>query len=122
MTFDRCKLVVKGELHMSYAQGRDARLLQRLQRSLPLSAYGRPALLAFLRTRGSIGGASSRLKIVSIFQAGRTGDLMCRFSIEGRCGDETFFAPLAQLALDRRHPAARELALRRQQSFRHGAA
>lgn len=106
---------------MSPDHSREAYLIQRLQRGLPLFAHARPALLAFLCARGTIGGVLLRLKIVNLFRAGQDGDLMCRFSIEGRGRDETFLAPFAQFALDRRHMAARELALRRQ-SFRHGAA
>lgn len=99
----------------------DDYLLWRLQCQLPLLARGRPALLALLRSRGVIGNVSSRLKIVGVVQPGQRGDFMCRFVIEGGTNAETFLAPLAQLALDRRYPIARELVRHRLQTVRPGA-
>lgn len=97
-------------------------IVLRLQRQLPLPAHGRPALLDFLRARGVIGSASPRLKLVGVFQAGPRGDLMCRFIIEGDASNQSFVAPLADVALNRRHPAAKELARRVEWRFSSGAA
>ncbi|MGD9656251.1 MAG: hypothetical protein AB7U61_01205 [Methylocystis sp.] len=98
---------------MRHARIQDDALVQLLQRALPLGARGRPALLAFLRARGVIGNVAPRLQVVGIFPAGAQSEFMCRFTIEDCARDETFVAPLGQLALDRRHPAARKLDLRR---------
>ncbi|MGD9656429.1 MAG: hypothetical protein AB7U61_02140 [Methylocystis sp.] len=94
---------------MSYAQSQEKHFVQRLQRALPLRAYGRPTLLAFLRSRRLIGPASPRLKVIGISTTGAANGFMCRFRIEGRAYEETFFAPLAHIALDRRHPITREI-------------
>ncbi|MFZ3181203.1 MAG: hypothetical protein WA156_13575 [Methylocystis silviterrae] len=96
---------------MRHAWSQEDALVQRLQRALPLGARGRPALLAFLRARGVIGNIAPRLKVIGIFPAGAQGEFLCRFSVEDGVGAETFVAPLGQLALDRRHLAARKLDL-----------
>ncbi len=98
---------------MRHARSQEDILVQRLQRALPLGARGRPALLAFLRTRGIIGSIAPRLKVIGIFPSGAQSEFMCRFTIEGSARDETFVAPLGQLALDRRHPATQKLDVRR---------
>lgn len=99
------------EASMRHAWNQEDVLIQRLQRALPLGARGRPALLAFLRARGVIGSIAPRLKVISIIPAGAQSGFMCRFTIEDSALAETFVAPLGQLALDRRHPAARKLDL-----------
>lgn len=87
----------------------DDDLLWRLQRALPLIARGRSPLLAFLRSRATIGNVSPKLKIVGIFRAGEQEEFMCRFTIDDSGCSKIFCAPLDQLAVDRRYPVAREL-------------
>ncbi len=82
-------------------------LVQNLRRTLPLSAHPRPALIAFLRARGLIGRAAPRLIVLDVFDAGEDRGLMCRFAIAEDGEASSFIAPLAQVALARRHPAAR---------------
>ncbi len=96
-------------------------LVQNLRRALPLSAHPRPALLAFLRARGLIGRAAPRLIVLDIFDAGEDRGLMCRFAIAEDSEASSFIAPLAQVALARRHPAAR-LRVGRQRQPPSGAA
>jgi hypothetical protein len=96
---------------MHHARNQEDILVQRLQRALPLGARGRPALLAFLRARGIIGGIAPKLKVIGIFPSGAQSEFMCRFTVEDGVGAETFVAPLDQIALDRRHPVARKLDL-----------
>ncbi len=92
---------------MNFDHGRQERLVQNLRRALPLSAHPRPPLLAFLRSRGLIGRAAPRLVVLDIFDAGAAGGPMCRFAIAEDGEAASFIAPLAQVALQRRHPATR---------------
>jgi hypothetical protein len=106
---------------MDFDNGKQRRLVQRLRRALPLSAYPRPALLAFLKTHRAMGGCAPRLIVTDVFDAGGAGGLMCRFAIAD-VDTSSFVAPLDQLALDRRRPVAREAAAHRRQTSRAGAA
>ncbi|MGJ0396485.1 MAG: hypothetical protein ACR65U_09700 [Methylocystis sp.] len=92
---------------MNFDRGRQERLVQNLRRALPLSAHPRPALLAFLRARGLNGRGAPRLVVLDVFDAGADRGMMCRFAIAEDGEASNFIAPLAQLALARRHPAAR---------------
>lgn len=84
--------------------------LDRLRRSLPISAHARQPLLGYLQSKRVIGSTSPTLRIVNVFLNDYDGNIMCQFTIE--CDDSTriFVAPLTQLALNRRHPVARESA------------
>lgn len=89
----------------------DNKLIWRLQRQLPLSAHGKPSLIAFLQRRGANVRTASRLKVTSVFRTGEACGLMCQFVLEDEPeGRRVFVAPLEQLAFDRRHPIAREIA------------
>lgn len=101
---------------MNRAESLEESLLLQLQRALPLVAHGRPSLLAFLRARRAVARGSPRLTSVGVLRPFDGGDLICRFVIEGRRGDRSFLAPLAELALDRSHPLAREADRRRRQT------
>lgn len=96
--------------------------LHNLRRALPLSAHARPALLSFLRARGAIGRTSPRLTVIDVFDAGAAGGLMCRFAVAEDGDGSCFIAPLAQIALERKHPAARSCVERRRQAPPPGAA
>ncbi|MCQ4191400.1 hypothetical protein, partial [Methylocystis suflitae] len=90
---------------MDFDHAKNGSLVQNLRRALPLSAHARPALIAFLRERGVIARGAPRLVILDIFDAGDAGGVLCRFAIAEDSGASSFIAPLAQVALDRRHPA-----------------
>lgn len=105
---------------MNFDRVRQESLVHSLRGALPLSAYPRPPLLAFLRERGAIGRNTPRLVVIDIFDAGATQGLMCRFEIADDVNASGFVAPLAQIALDRRHPLAQRLASRRRQAPRLG--
>ncbi|MBM3577493.1 MAG: hypothetical protein FJX40_07480 [Alphaproteobacteria bacterium] len=98
---------------MNFDRVRQESLVHNLRGALPLSAHPRPPLLAFLRERGAIGRNAPRLVVVDIFDAGETQGLMCRFEIAGDVNVSGFVAPLAQIALDRRHPLAQQFSVRR---------
>jgi hypothetical protein len=83
-------------------------LLERLRRGLPASAHARQPLLGYLQSRQIIGSTSPRLRIINVFPSDHSENIMCQFTIEGDANARVFVAPLTQLALDRRHPAARE--------------
>jgi len=100
---------------VSFDHGRQERFVENLRRTLPLSAHPRPPLLAFLRARGLNVRAAPRLVILDVFDAGEGCGLMCRFAIAEDGEASSFIAPLAQVALARRHPAARLRVGRRQQ-------
>lgn len=82
-------------------------LVQNLRRTSPLSAFPRPALVAFLRARGYAGRGSPQLIVLDVFDAGAARGLMCRFAVVEDGDGSSFIAPLAQVALQRRHPATR---------------
>jgi hypothetical protein len=50
------------------------------------------------------------LRIINVFLNSHGQKIMCQFTIEGDASARIFVAPLTQLALNRRHPAAREAA------------
>ncbi len=100
---------------MDFDHGRQERLVQNLRRTLPLSAHPRPPLLAFLRARGLNGRGAPRLIVLDVFDAGEDRGLMCRFAIAEDGEASSFIAPLALIALARRHPAARLRAGRERQ-------
>jgi hypothetical protein len=101
---------------MDFDQLKQDSLVHSLRDAMPLSARPRPALLAFLRTRGVIGRGTPKLVIVDIFDSGAQ-DPMCRFIIEGDKG-ASFVASLTQIAFNRRHPLVQRLAARRRNAPR----
>jgi hypothetical protein len=107
---------------MDFDQVKRGHVIHNLRRALPVSAHARPALIAFLRERGVIARGATRLVILDIFDAGDAGGVMCRFAIAEDSEAASFIAPLAQLALARRHPAARLRAGRQRQPPPPGAA
>lgn len=98
--------VKQRRIFKSKSVGHQDDVIERLQRALPLAAHGKPELLAFLRTRKLTVNKSPRLKVLSIFQLGRRGDLVCRIVIDDGVGDQMFFAPLTVLIFDHGNPAA----------------
>jgi hypothetical protein len=99
---------------MSLAELDDG-FLWRLQRQLPLPAYARPVLMAFLRTRIANIRIAPRLRVTNMFRASEAGGLLCRFIVEETAaGQSLFVAPIEQLAFYRGHPIAREIVVCRQ--------
>jgi hypothetical protein len=92
---------------MDFDRIKSSHFIHHLRRALPLSAHARPALIAFLRERRVVTRSVPRLIILDVFDAGAAGGLMCRFAIADDNASSSFIAPLAQVALQRRHPAAR---------------
>ena len=99
---------------MDCVHGERQRLVQNLRRALPASAHPRGALLDFLRERGVVTRGAPRLVILDVFDAGTASGMMCRFAIAEDGEAASFIAPLAQVALERRHPARLRVARRRQ--------
>ncbi|CCJ07911.1 hypothetical protein [Methylocystis sp. SC2] len=89
--------------------------IHNLRRALPLSARPKQALMAFLRERGVVTRAAPRLVVLDVFDAADAGGLMCRFAIAEVREASSFIAPLAQVALERRHSARLRAGRRRQQ-------
>ncbi len=89
----------------------DERVLWRLQRMLPVSAHGRSKLLKFLRGRLPLGGISPRLTVTNIFYPRDGKSLMCKFHVDATtAGMLSVVAPIEQVAFERGHPIAQELA------------
>lgn len=89
-----------------------ARKIDRLRRTLPVSGYPRPTLLAELRVRKAAGRSMPQLTVIDIIDPGEGKGLLCRFLVDDRDA-RSFVAPLSQIALDRRHPVARAVAMQR---------
>ncbi len=99
---------------MNCALRQEEMIAHRLGLALPLAAYGRPALVRFLRSRLSLERTSPRLTVTNVFYAGGDRDFMCQFVVNGATGaSHAFVAPIGQLALDRRHPILRQIAAHR---------
>jgi len=76
--------------------------IEHIRRALPISAYPRRQLQAFLSTRRAPKGPISKLSILDIFRGDGASGFMCRFFISGDNSAKGFVAPLSQIALDRR--------------------
>jgi hypothetical protein len=113
-------LLIAMERQMDFDCAKKGSFVDNLRRALPLSAHPRTTLIGFLRERGVVTRGAPRLVVLDIFDAGAAGGLMCRFAIAENRESASFMAPLAQLALQRRHPAAR-LRVGRQRQLPLGA-
>jgi hypothetical protein len=76
--------------------------IAQLRRSLPISAYPRAQLLAFLSGRGIETRTMPKLFVIDIFNAGDGRGLLCRFNLCDEPSRGHFVAPLSQLSLDKR--------------------
>jgi len=90
---------------MDFNRITSSQFIHQLRGALPLPAHARPALIVFLRERGVVTRGAPRLVILDVFNAGEVGGLMCRFAVAENSDSSNFIAPLAQVALERRHPA-----------------
>jgi hypothetical protein len=96
---------------MTDTNQRTEHLVQKLRRALPLAAYGRPVLTSALRRSLACPDVAARVMVTDIFYAGEENGLMCRINVQGKTGQQVLVvAPIAQLAFNRRQPAAREIA------------
>ena len=93
-------------------------LVSKLQQFLPLPAHGRPALMSSLRTRLPIAALSPSCLVTRIFDAGEEHGLMCQFEFTAVSQFTVFFAPIAHLSFDRRHPISKEIAAYRSRRFK----
>jgi len=90
---------------------RAERLVQKLRRALPLTAHGRSQLTATLRRSLCCANVMPRVTVTDIFYAGEERGLMCRVDVPGLADDfVVVVVPLSQLAFNRRHPVARDIA------------
>ena len=86
-------------------------LMQKLRRALPLTAHGRPPLTAALRRGLSCANLLPRVTVTDVFYAGEANGLMCRIDVHKGIDDSVVVvAPVTQLAFNRKHPVAREIA------------
>ncbi|MFO1126693.1 MAG: hypothetical protein U1E25_16405 [Methylocystis sp.] len=99
---------------MDFDRVKSTHFVHHLRRALPLPAHPKKALIAFLRERGVVTRGAPRLVILDVFDAGTASGMMCRFAIAEDGEAASFIAPLAQVALERRHPARLRVARRRQ--------
>ncbi len=87
------------------------RLVDKLQQFLPLPATPTPALRAYLRRAVPGAPMTSRWQVTSVFYAGEAGGLLCQLVVqEATATPRIIMAPLTQIAFDRRHSIAREIA------------
>ncbi len=100
-----------GRQGASKVDQRAERLAQKLRRALPLAAHGLTALAAALRRRFSGANVLTRLTVTDVFYASEEKGLMCRIDLHGKSGPPILLvAPLTQLAFNRRHAIAQEIA------------
>ncbi len=86
-------------------------LVQKLRRALPLTAHGRPSLTATLSRNLYCANLMPRVTVTDVFYAGEKSGLMCRVDVHGLAGEPVVVvAPVTQLAFNRRHPVARDIA------------
>ena len=77
----------------------------------------------FFRGRLSLRRTTPPLTVTNVFYAGGDRGFMCHFVVDGASGaSRAFVAPIGQLALDRRHPIIREIAVYRKRKASLAAA
>jgi hypothetical protein len=95
---------------MTSSDLRAEHLVQKLRRALPLMAHGRPSLTAVLG-RSLSSNLMPRVTVTDVFYAGEENGLMCRIDVQGLADEPmVVVAPVTQLAFNRRHPIARDIA------------
>jgi len=96
---------------MTSTDFRAEQLVQKLRRALPLTAHGRPSLTAVLGRSLSSANLMPRVTVTDIFYAGEENGLMCRVDVQGLAEEPVVVvAPVTQLAFNRKHPIARDIA------------
>jgi hypothetical protein len=85
-------------------------LLKQLREALPLAAHAKPTLLTFLRRRTANKTMAPRLTVTDVLDSRDAHGPICKFAVHDSTTPwETFFAPINQIAFDRRHPLSREI-------------
>jgi len=86
-------------------------LLQKLRRALPLVAHGCPSLMTMLGRNLCGANLMPPVTVTDVFYAGEENSLMCRVAVNGKIAEPVvILAPVSQLAFNRRHPIARDIA------------
>lgn len=97
------------------------RLIDKLQRALPLRAQVRAELIAASRTHFAVKTNSLRCTVTHVYDAGDAKGPMCQVAFDGEAfGSALFVLPIAHVSFDRGHPIARDVASyrrRRLESF-----
>ena len=81
-------------------------LLNDLLKHLPLSVYGRGAVLTLLREMGFPVKNKTPLEVTDVYRDDHSGELVCKLSLDGK-GE--FTAALTNLKLDITHPLYRKV-------------
>jgi len=85
--------------------------MHKLRRALSLTAHGRPPLTAALRRSLACANHMPRVTVTDVFYAGEEKGLMCRIDVQGEIDEPVVVvAPVTQLAFNRKHPIARDIA------------
>jgi hypothetical protein len=84
------------------------RLIQKLQRALPLPARATPELLATLAAKNAASKTSASCSITWISYAGDEGGIVCRLDFRGEAKNAAFVS-ITHLRFDARLPLAREI-------------
>ena len=93
---------------------RAGELVRKLRRALPLTAHGRPSLTAALRQRLPGAIVMPRVTVTDVFYGGEKDGLMCRVHVQGAIDEPlVVVAPITQLAFNRWHPIAHDIAVYR---------
>jgi hypothetical protein len=96
---------------MTSSDLRAEHLVQKLRRALPLTAHGRPSLAATLSRNLYCANLMPRVTVTDVFYAGEKNGLMCRIDVHGVIDQPVVVvAPVTQLAFNRKHPIARDIA------------
>ena len=81
-------------------------LLNDLLKHLPLSVYGRGAVLTLLREMGFPVKNKTPLEVTDVYRDDHSGELVCKLSPDGKV---EFTAALTNLKLDITHPLYRKV-------------
>ena len=87
-----------------------ARLLCKLEDSLPLPALATPELQAAFRQQGTGAEVSSDVRVTEVYYLGDPGGIMCRLAFDTDAEVGTFIVSITHLSFDRRHKLSREIA------------
>ncbi|PWB82077.1 MAG: hypothetical protein C3F11_13285 [Methylocystaceae bacterium] len=90
------------------------RLIDKLQRALPLQAHVRSELIASSRTHFAIKTQTLRCTVTHIYYLDEARGPMCQIDFErDALGSNLFVLPIAHLSFEHGRPIAREIALYR---------
>ncbi len=87
------------------------RLIDKLQRALPLRAQVRAELIAASRALPAVGKNSLHCMVTHVYDAGDAKGPMCQLAFDGEAlGSTLFVLPIAHVSFERGHPIARDVA------------